>query len=375
MTLDTVTLSAAAVLVVVTAAAVFIAETLVRKDTGAGRVWALAYLSAVLTACCYLIWTVSPQMWWAVAFGNGAHVAGIGLMWLGCRRFNRMPMRAPSMLLALIVIAVVVAAFVDGPSAGDWGGSPQMFAALALVAAAGTFESLRGEMRRHRNAVALAIALGVVCAYNATRVVVVSVDGVDGEFFNDWFGARTTAIISIVLMIVSVVAASVLRAGRARLPGVPVTSVLAIDEDGVLVADAFVRGMERRLERAASTRALMGVITTKIDDLPQIATAFGTSEAADLHRVWRAAVQQHAPMSAILGDDGPEGMLMAIHPQSVAEAERSLAHLRRGIADAFIEADLGVIPVVEVGMALTDTCGYDIHDLIGEARRAQAVSR
>ena len=88
MTLDLSSVLVMTALVVNVSGILFIVETLLRRDEGAGRVWALAFLAGMLTTLAYIVWAQSPDAWWAVAVGNAAFVAGTGCMWLGCRRFN-----------------------------------------------------------------------------------------------------------------------------------------------------------------------------------------------------------------------------------------------------------------------------------------------
>jgi len=60
--------------VVVTCGVLFLLETLLRRDTGAGRIWSLAFLSGILTVICYLIWAELFQinaicLWCTVVHG------------------------------------------------------------------------------------------------------------------------------------------------------------------------------------------------------------------------------------------------------------------------------------------------------------------
>ena len=88
MILDPLTQAIMTALVVMVAGVIFISETLLRREEGAGQVWALAYLAAMLTTLAYLGWAATPDMWWAIAVGNMMFVAATGFMWLGCLRFN-----------------------------------------------------------------------------------------------------------------------------------------------------------------------------------------------------------------------------------------------------------------------------------------------
>ena len=65
--------------------------------------------------------------------------------------------------------------------------------------------------------------------------------------------------------------------------------------DGVLLGDAFRQVLADRTARARRNGELMGVISTRLDDLAELATAFGTTEAQQVQRAWRAAAVRHRP--------------------------------------------------------------------------------
>ena len=81
--LDLFSVLVATAVVVNVSGVLFIVETMLRRDEGAGRIWALAFLGGMLTTLAYIIWVQSPEAaWWAVAVGNAAFVTGTGCMWL-----------------------------------------------------------------------------------------------------------------------------------------------------------------------------------------------------------------------------------------------------------------------------------------------------
>ena len=101
----------------------FIVETLLRRDEGAGRIWALAFLAAMLTTLAYVIWVQSPEAWWAIAVGNAAVRRGTGCMWLGCRRFNGRRMAWSSVARGgRGGVAAATSVFVGGSGRGRLGG-------------------------------------------------------------------------------------------------------------------------------------------------------------------------------------------------------------------------------------------------------------
>lgn len=372
MMLHPFTVSVMTALVLMVAGVVFVLETLLRKDEGAGRVWALAFLAGMLTTVAYLVWGASPETWWAVAAGNGSFVAGTGLLWLGARRFNERPMRWQSVIVGVASLAACAAVVAAGPDGGGWAGAIVMFLGIAAFAVAGTVESVTGEMGANRNAVGLAFVLGLQAIYYIARSIVFVAYGPDSAVFETWFSTIVTSFLTVTLTIVAVVTTSVLRSGRARLPGRPETTLLGMARDGVLLGDAFGRVLADRAARAQRNGELMGVISTRLDDLAELATAFGTTEAQQVQRAWRTAAVRHAPTSAFVGDDGKGGVAIGVHPMSQADARRMATRVSAGMSEALAALNTTVIPVVGVGVALTDVVGYEADVLVEAAREASA---
>ena len=130
MTLDLASVLIMTALVVNVSGVLFILETLLRRDEGAGRIWSVAFLAAMLTTLAYTVWVQSDGAWWAIAVGNAAFVAGTGCMWLGCRRFNGRRMRWSSILVAAAVVAAALGVAFEGAAGGDWAGVLWMFVPL-----------------------------------------------------------------------------------------------------------------------------------------------------------------------------------------------------------------------------------------------------
>jgi hypothetical protein len=353
----------------------FIVETLLRRDEGAGRIWALAFLAAMLTTLSYVIWVQSPEAWWAVAVGNSAFVAGTGCMWLGCRRFNGRRMGWPSAVVAAAVIAAAAAVFVAGPTAGDWAGALWMFIPLLAFAGAGAVECLRGELLESRTAWVLSAVLAFQSLFYLSRTTAFLTSGPDSALFQAAFGTITTSFVTVTLTIVAVVVTSVLRASRAPMRGHLRPAGFGTARDGILSHDVFHGALTELCERARLRSELVGVIAVRIDDLEQISTAFGSEVARAVTETWRTGVRRHAPSNSFVAEDGPGGLLVGVLVDSPREARRQAAVIYRGLFD-----DLGmvggpggiggVIPVVGVGVGLSDTVGYDSVALASAAREA-----
>ncbi|WP_137845993.1 hypothetical protein [Microbacterium sp. 2FI] len=348
----------------------FIVETLLRRDEGAGRVWALAFLAAMLTTLAYVIWAQSPDAWWAVAVGNGAFVAGTGCMWLGCRRFNDRAMGWSSFLVATAVLAAAIAVIVEGPDGGDWAGALWMFVPLLVFAGFGAVECLRGELRDSKTAWVLGAVLGFQSLFYVSRTTAFVTSGPDSSLFQQAFGTVSTSLLTITLTIVAVVSTSVLRATRAPMRGYLNPTGFNAPRDGILSSEEFATAMAELCARARWRSELVGVVAVRVDDLEQISTAFGSEVARAVTETWRTGVRRHAPSNALVAEDGPTGLLVGVVVDAPAQARRQAAVIYRGLFDDLGRVGGGVIPVVGVGVALSDAVGYEPDALVQVARDA-----
>lgn len=357
---------------------VFVVETLLRRDEGAGRIWALAFLAAMLTTLAYVIWVQTPEAWWAVAVGNAAFVVATGCMWLGCRRFNGRRMAWSAALVAATAIAAALAVVFAGPDAGDWAGALWMFGALLAFAAAGAVECLRGELLESRTAWVLSAVLAFQSLFYLSRTTAFLTSGPDSALFQSVFGTVTTSFVTVTLTIVAVVVTSVLRASRAPVRGHLRRIAAGGSRDGILSRDAFDDALTDLCERGHRRSELVAVIAVRIEDLEQISTAFGSEIARAVTETWRMGVRRHAPSMSFVAEDGPTGLLVASVAESPRDARRQAAVIYRGLFDDLGMSggvgDIGgIIPVVGVGVALSDTVGYDGTALATAA--ADAASR
>lgn len=369
MNLDSMSVLVVTALVVNVSGILFILETLLRRDEGAGRVWAIAFLAAMLTTLSYIIWSQQPAAWGAVAVGNAAFVVGTGCLWLGCRRFNDRRIDWASALVGLAAMGAAVAVIVAGADGGDWAGAVWMFIPLVAFAGAGAVECMRGVLGESRSAWVLAAVLGAQSLYYISRTTAFLTSGPDSALFQTAFGTIPTSLVTVVLTIVAVVVASVLRAGRVPMRGF-VASPFAEASDGVQPTGTFSRAFADVCGRAQERGDSLAVISVRIDDLEQISTAFGSEAARGITEVLRLGVRRHARSHACVADDGPTGLLVGIVVDSEREARRQAAVIYRGLFDDLGAAGGEVIPVVGVGLAVSETTGYDLDSLVAVAREA-----
>ncbi len=374
MVFDMFSISLCTAVVVIVAGVQFVLDTVLRRDTGAGRIWSLAFIAAILTTLCYLAWVASDQAGIAIALGNASFVVGTGCLWLGSRSYNGRSLSVSAWIVAGAAAAVLVASLIDGPSGGDWAGALVMFIALAVLAGLGAVESRRSAMGRSASTVALTLVLGVQCAYYVARSVVFVTVGPADAFFLTWFGTITTSFLTIILTIVAVVSMSVLRSGQARLRGRGDSTTLLLDADGLYDDDSFAKLFGDLTQRAAAFSERIAVISVRLDDLPQIATAFGTVEAQDIAHAWRVGSRRYAPTSAIVGHAGPSGIVIALQPSSIGDARRVASRIHRRLLDDFGSMGTSVVPVLGVGIAVSDIAGYDSEALFTAANDAAVRS-
>ena len=370
MTLDLASVHLITALVVNVSGVLFIIETILRRDEGAGRIWSLAFLAGMLTTLAYTVWVLSEGAWWAIAVGNASFVAGTGCMWLGCRRFNGRRMQWASLVVAAGVIGAAAAVAVEGAQGGDWAGALWMFVPLLAFAAAGAVECFRGDMRESRTAWVLGAVLGFQSLYYVSRTTAFVTSGPDSALFRTAFGTISTSFLTVTLTIVAVVVTSVLRASRAPMRGYLMRAPSDDAESGIVDGSSFPALLEVLCDRASRRGELVAVTSVRLDDLDEISTAFGSDVAGAVSETWRAGVRRHAPTNAVVAEDGPTGFVVALAVASGPEARRQAGAIYRALFDDLAKVGEGVIPVVGVGVALSDSAGYEPARLVGAARDA-----
>lgn len=367
MTIDLFTITLVTALVIVICTVLYLVETLLRKDGAPGRLWAVAFLAGSFTVTAYLVWAIDPAAFIAVAAGNAGFVATTGFIWLGALAFNHRALRVPGLVLGAVIAVVAVTAAAAGPTGGAWAGAVPMFLGNALLAALGAIETRRGALASHWNAIGLTAVLSVEAVYFVARAVAFLAAGPDSEFFHTWFSSEVTSLLTISLTIVAVVTTSVLRAGESHLRGEQDVYVIRVAVDGILTRDSFRSAATTLLERAKRNGESLCMMAVRIDDLRRMAVAFGPGEADALIGAWRSGVRRSAPSASLVGDGPFSELLCAYLTTSFSDVRRTASILHRRLLDDFGGLGISVIPVVGVGVALTDRIGYDYAALVAAA--------
>jgi hypothetical protein len=176
MTLDLFTLTVTTAVVASVASMTYIIETILRRDTGPGRLWAVAFLCGVLTTFAYMAWSagigdmIPSHRQCALRPRAGLHVAGQPTL-------QRSSGAVAAAVVAVLAVATLVAALIETPVRGSWGGWPVMAVSLVLLFTAGAIEILRAPLRRLRTSWALTAVLMFVAVFYAVRVVLFVTSG------------------------------------------------------------------------------------------------------------------------------------------------------------------------------------------------------
>ncbi len=372
--LDTAAITLMTAVVANVAGVVFIVDTLMRRDDGAGRLWALAFLSGMATTIAYAVWASGAGGAIAIAVGNALFVNTTGCMWLGSRRFNERRLAAASVLVLVVDVVVAAAVLAAGPNGGDWAGWLAMGIALVALSLLAGAETLRRPMGRIGTALVLAVVFFVEAAFYAVRSIAFVVLGPDSELFRTAFGSVVASFFTVTVTIVAVVVLSVLRAARTELRGYAWMTQVGVTTDGLMLASTIDSALRDIVERAGWRHELLSVFSVRVEDIHQIRTAFGAGVAGDVTHAWRQGVRRFAPSTALVGEDGDHGLAVVTRSATAADARRQAGTIYRGLFESFGAVTSAVIPAVGIGVALSETVGYDADALLRSAREAAATA-
>ncbi|MCK8608266.1 diguanylate cyclase domain-containing protein [Agromyces sp. C10] len=374
MSIDLYTIQLAVSAVTIVAGVMFILDTFLRRTDGAGRLWAVAFMSGIVASFAYSTWVVLPGAWWAIAVGNACMVLTPALLWAGSRAYNGRPDAAWAAVGGAAVAAVAVLA--GGPDGGDWAGAPAMFLLISLFSALAAAETLRAPMNEQWVAKGLTLAFSFVATFYAVRTTGFILLGPGDPWFDAFLGTAASAFVLISLVIVTVVAMVILqgeRVPRAPRRGAPIA--LSYTPDAVLTAQSFREIVEDWLERANFHDEQLVFMRVELDELQAVHTAFGRTAAAELTARFVEAVRRYGSPHSDIGAVG-EGALVLVAPfERMSDAEASAENIRTGLRENPIEASVGLRLSASIGLAGTDRFGYEFDRLMREAAQAGAQAR
>ncbi|RKS89396.1 GGDEF domain-containing protein [Microbacterium sp. AG790] len=370
MNLDLFSVTVMTAIVASVASLTFILDTLLRRDTGPGRLWAVAFFCGLATTLAYMAWSAGVGGAVSVAAGNALFVSVPGFMLLGCRRFNDRSVLIPAVVVGLLAVVTFVAPLIEYPTRGSWGGWWAMAASLVLLFGSGAAESLRSPMRGLRSAWALSIVLAAAGLFYAVRLVVFAVLGPQSELFSRWLGSLSANIATVVLTMVAAIVMSVLRSQRTTRQRYEWLTSNGVAADGVMLPRTFSGALADIVERASWRQEGIAVIVLRADGLDQIGDAFGGDVVDTISAACRHAARSYAPAAALVGEDGDGQLVICTLAESTADARRVGSALFRGAIDELTAVVHGRLASVGVGVGLTSSLGYDAGILMSAARSA-----
>lgn len=370
MTLDLFTVTVMTALAASVASITFIIETLIRRDTGPGRLWAAAFFSGLSTTVAYMAWSSGVGGALSVAAGNTLFVLVPGFMWLGSRRFNDRPIRVHVGVMAVTAAAVFAAAVLQAPTMGSWGGWPTMAVSLVALCGAAGVETLRAPLGRIRSSWALSATLLFAAAFYALRLSLFFIEGTTGHLFSEVLGSISANFVTVMLTVVAAIVTSVLRAQRSIDRRYEWLTEGGVGSDGVMLARTFAAASTDLVTRAEWRSEAVALIVIRIEGLAEIRRGFGPEAADAVSGACRLAVRRYAPASALVGEDGDGRLAVSAVAVTAADARRLGATIYRGCMEELASSQSGLFPFVGVGVAYSADVGYDLVRLQDGARDA-----
>lgn len=372
MTIDTTTLLVVTGLVVAVAGVTFILSTALRRNERFGRIWSIAFVAGMLETISTVVWAVSPEGWWAGPVGNGTLVLAIGLMWAGCREYNR---RTALTFVPVIAGAIVAAAgLVQGPDAGYWSAAVFSFAGIIVFAVLAAVETMRGALRHSIDARVLTVVFSVVAAYYFVRTVILVLAGESDPVFTAYFGTPTTTFVAIALVIVAAISMTALQPPDA--PRFQDSAVGGRDREipGVITAAQFSVQASDWLGRARRDKAPLVLLTLSVDGLAHINSAFGR-EFGDqaIYTVGRIACE-NAPSAALVAYGGGGRFTILASAPQYASAASVAERMQTALVETPLDTTRGIRAVAPCGITTTETTGYDLDKLVEAATAALAAA-
>jgi predicted signal transduction protein with EAL and GGDEF domain len=140
--------------------------------------------------------------------------------------------------------------------------------------------------------------------------------------------------------------------------------------DGVLDAESFGELLTDGLRRVSVDSMLFSLISVRIRDLKEIASAFGPNEARRIRNAARRAIRAGTPVQAWIGVDGDDGFIVAVVVGEKADARSTADALCRSIRAALKNAGTGASSGASIGLTFSDDPSVDATELIRRAREA-----
>ena len=368
MQLDGPTLQIVSGLLVILCGVSFIFNTALNRNDPPGRLWSLSFVAGIMVTVAYAVYLVSADAWWTIAFGNAALVVCIGALWTGSRVYNG---RSSGFLLVGVLTGVVtVISLLPGADGGEWAGAVPLWLVVALLAALGATEALRGRLRRNLNGRILALVLFIVTVFYTGRALAFALEGPASEVFRTYFDSAPTSVLNMSLIITACIAVSILRAEGAGSNAVGDITVGIHSAAGVLSGSSFQQAATEHLERGERTEHGLAVIGADIDNLPEINTAFGRTAGDEAIARFAETLRGSAPLMSLIGHPAAGRFLILAAVASATEARGITERIQNALVDGPLGESYQIRLTASFGIADTFDHGYDLAALIAATSKA-----
>jgi len=354
---DPAAVTVAMILAAVPAAVLFLADTLVRRDLSAGRVWAVGFLALAASALGRLAaFAPGAEPGLALVFCDLCLTAFVGSVWAGAVRFNGHRTRTASVVSGAVVLGVMAASLAGVLSGVLLVRTLGFAAGLAALAVLGALEFRRGRTARGET-ILLSAALFLLGGDAAIVLVVQAVPALrDVPELAAAFGPVGIVTLAVPLTVVALATTMMLRAGDRIGPvGQRERRQLRLDEDGLLDAASFDEAVELFVSRAERTGEQVAVLAMVAMDLPEIGAALGGAIRERLERFWRESWVRHAPLGGITGLGGPDRLLLVLAPSTLGEANRVGNRIYSRVIEDLAGLEGATLPVTGFGVAISGT--------------------
>lgn len=368
MHLDTMTLFVLNGVVVALCGVSFILNTAFSRNDSVGRIWSMAFIAAMMVTIAHGASATGQVIWWASVVANLALTVAVGSLWSGLRRYNRRSRGFK--VIALISVLVLATTLLHGEAAGRWAGAAELWIGVAVLAALGALEAVRGRLRRSLSGRTLAVALWVAAVVATARAIVFTVDGVTGALFLTYFNTANAAALSLCLVVLMTIAAATLRAEQASGRAVGDLTDGIHSAAGVLSAAAFLQAATDHLDRAKNARVGLVLIGADIDNLPEINTAFGRVAGDEAIARFAKKLRLSAPALSIIGHRASGRFLVLAGAASAAEARALVERIQTTLVDAPLKDASLIRLTVSFGIADTFDHGHGLAALSGAVNAA-----
>ena len=162
--------------------------------------WWCAALALFMTgSLAYLLDGTANQVW-GNPLGNALIVAGAASVWMGSRSLRDRP--TPWWLVVGPAALITAVSSADSPATNDWSGGPLFLTLMTTLIGLSCREFVLLDARRSRTRWPLLLASGALALYYGGRLVAFLASGPRSDLFTGWFGTPSTALITLVLLVV-----------------------------------------------------------------------------------------------------------------------------------------------------------------------------